>query len=157
MNHSHEHRGKKLPHISASCVLERDGRFLLVEEFADDDIVINQPSGHVDDREYATEACIREVLEETGWHICPTHIIGIYYYFSERSETTYQRICFTGELISEEPNAKLDKVIKQVLWLTPDELLAKKAKWRSPLVMRCIDDYQKGRRYPLDIITNLIL
>ena len=36
--------------------------------------------------------------------------------------------------------------------LAPEEIRAVAARHRSPLVMRCIDDYLAGRRYPLELI-----
>ncbi|MEY3219038.1 MAG: hypothetical protein RIT27_395 [Pseudomonadota bacterium] len=53
------------------------------------------------------------------------------------------------------PNQKLDKGIIQALWLSHEELLKQSSKIRSPLVLRNIDDYLKGIRYPLDFIQDV--
>ena len=45
----------------------------------------------------------------------------------------------------------------RALWLSRDELLAQPARLRSPLVMRCIDDYLLGKRQPLDSVACLDL
>lgn len=149
------HKGRSLPHITASCIIEEDGRFLVVEEIAEGKLVINQPSGHVESQESPLQATIRETLEETGWHYQPTSIVGIYYYYSPAADLTYQRICFTGEAGYFDPEHELDSGIRQVLWLTREELLEEKDKLRSPLVMRCIDDYLAGQRYDLNLITEI--
>jgi hypothetical protein len=38
--------------------------------------------------------------------------------------------------------------------LTPDELAAHPTPHRSPLVMRCVQDYLAGRRFPLDFVSH---
>lgn len=143
-------------HVTASSVLEQDGRFLLVEEAANGQIVINQPSGHVEERESPIAATVRETLEETGWTYQPTAIIGIYFYFSPNVQITYQRICFTGKLIKYDSDHPLDDVIIKPLWLTRDELTRQTYQLRSPMVLQCIDDYLAGKRYDLNLITELL-
>ncbi len=152
---THTHRGSPLPHITVCAVLKRSGKFLMVEELSSqNERVFNQPSGHVDKRENAIDAVKRETFEETRWRFSPTAIVGIYFYHSERSDVTYQRICFTGDLIAEDSSAKLDPVIIQPHWLTRDEIIKRQDQLRSPLVLKCIDDFLDGVRYPLELISN---
>ena len=66
------------PHATVAAIIERDGKFLLVEEETDDGIRYNQPAGHLDDGESLPAACAREALEETAWHFTPTELTGIY-------------------------------------------------------------------------------
>ena len=54
------------PRVTVAAVLERDGRFLLVEERQSRGLVLNNPAGHLDIGESLPQACVREVLEETG-------------------------------------------------------------------------------------------
>ena len=68
---------------------------------------------------------------------------------------TYLRFAFTGTLLGHDPTRPLDTGIVRTLWLTPDEIAADAGRHRSPLVLRCIDDYRSGRRYPLDLLTHL--
>ena len=143
-----------MPHVTVATVVERAGRFLLVEEHSPSisHLVINQPAGHVEAGETLVEAAIRETLEETGWHVCPTAFLGLYTYSPpSKPDSTYDRMGFLAEALSHEPDRPLDTGIERAVWLTPDELLAT-ARARSPLVLRCIEDAQRGQSFPLDLI-----
>lgn len=144
------------PEITVAAVIERDNKFLLVEEESDGRIVLNQPAGHLDPGESLATAAQRETLEETGWNFTPTKIIGIYFYQSKQSGTTYMRTCFSGTLgtHTEQP---LDKGIIRTVWLTREEIITQENKLRSPMVLKCIDDYLAKKSYPLELITDLRL
>ena len=143
------------PNTVVAAVLERDGRFLLVEELAKGRVVYNQPAGHLDPGETLLEAVKRETLEESAWHIEPESLIGVYLIEPADAEVTFLRFCFHGRLLRHDPARTLDKEIIRTLWLTRDELAAEAVKHRSPLVLRCIDDYLAGRRFPLHVINDL--
>jgi len=143
------------PHATVAAVIEREGRFLMVEEDSEGAIVYNQPAGHLDPNESLIEAAIRETREETAWGFQPEAIVGIYRWLHEPTERTYLRVCFTGQCHDHRLEQTLDDGILQALWLSRDELLAREDKLRSPLVMRCIDDYLAGHRYPLQILSDL--
>ncbi|HPP46960.1 MAG TPA: NUDIX domain-containing protein, partial [Accumulibacter sp.] len=66
------------PNVSVAAVIERDGRFLLVEEETDDGVCFNQPAGHLECRESLLDAVIRETLEETAFTFQPQYLVGIY-------------------------------------------------------------------------------
>ncbi|MBI5612988.1 MAG: NUDIX hydrolase [Gammaproteobacteria bacterium] len=140
------------PNVTVAAVVERDGRFLVVEEDSDGEIVLNQPAGHLDAGESLANAVARETVEETGWRFAPRALLGIYCWPKPGSDTTYLRFAFTGELLSHEADRPLDTGILRTLWLTPDELRAERARHRSPLVERCVDDYLAGQRYSLDLL-----
>ena len=53
--------------ITVAAMVELAGRFLVVEERIRGRLVINQPAGHVEDRESLLAAVIRETREETAW------------------------------------------------------------------------------------------
>ena len=143
------------PSVTVAAIIERDGRFLLVEEETSDGIRFNQPAGHLDPNESLVEAVARETLEETAHEFSATALIGMYMsrYVSSRTgmEVTYLRFAFTGELgrVHDRP---LDEGILRAVWMTRDEILACEEKHRSPLVLRCIDDYLAGKRAPLSLI-----
>ena len=82
------------PHITVATIVEDNGRFLMVEELKSGRTVLNQPAGHLDPNETLTEAAIRETLEETGWDVQPTGVLGIYLYTAPSNGVTYQRVCF---------------------------------------------------------------
>ena len=140
------------PSVTVAAVIERDGKFLLVEEDADGERVFNQPAGHWERGETLIGACAREVLEETACRFEPRSLTGIYRWRSALNGITYLRFAFCGHVAGFEEGRQLDVGIVRAMWLTPAEIRALAARHRSPLVMRCIDDYLAGRRYPLDLI-----
>lgn len=144
------------PSVTVAAVIERDGRFLMIEEETSEGLRINNPAGHLDPGETPAEGCAREALEETAWHFRPTHLLGVYISRFQRATTgediTYLRFAFTGELGAEEPGRALDHGIVRTLWMTPDELRATADRHRSPLVLRCLEDYLVGVRLPMSAI-----
>jgi 8-oxo-dGTP pyrophosphatase MutT (NUDIX family) len=137
------------PDLTVAAIIEREGRFLLVEERIRGQRVFNQPAGHVEDRETLLAAVIRETLEETAWHLTPEFLLGIYLWRAPGSGRSTLRLAFIGSVSDHEPLRALDPPILATHWLTREEVLARNTALRSPLVMRCIDDYLGGRRLPL--------
>ena len=142
------------PNVTVAAVLERDGKFLLVEEETDDGIRFNQPAGHLECREALTDAVIREALEETGYAFDPKFIVGVYNWRNEAKDITYLRFAFGGEIVGHDAERKLDEGIIAARWLTLDEIRALKDRHRSPLILQCIEDWQAGKRYPLELVTH---
>ncbi len=140
------------PHITVATVIEKDGRFLFVKEHAEERVVLNQPAGHLEMDESLIQAAIRETLEETGWDIEITQLIGIYLYTAPSNNVTYQRVCFAGRALAQRENYQLDEGIIAPTWLSRDELIEQQALWRSPMVLRCIDDYLAGERFSLELL-----
>ncbi len=147
------------PHVTVAAVIERDGRFLLVEEEADGAVVLNQPAGHLDDGESLAEAAARETLEETGWPFRPTGVVGVYRWRAPETGRTYLRVAFCGELDDSAPRGPLDAGIRRTLWVEPAALRTAPASGlappRSPMVLRGVEDYLAGRRWPLDLLVDL--
>lgn len=143
------------PSVTVAAVIERDGQFLLVEEETSDGIRFNQPAGHLDPNESLIEAVARETMEETAHEFSATAMVGMYMsrYISARTnqEVTYLRFAFCGE-VGARHERPLDLGILRAVWMTREELLACESKHRSPLVMRCVDDYLAGQRAPLSLI-----
>jgi len=141
--------------LTVATIIERDGRFLIVEEYADgEELVYNQPAGHLDEHETLAAAAIRETLEETAWEVQVEAIVGLYYWTHPQGHT-FIRTCFAGRALHHHPNQPLDHGIVRALWLTRDEIAALGPKLRSPMVLRCVDDYLAGRRYPLELFSYL--
>ena len=142
------------PHITVAAVLEREQHFLLVEERINRQLVLNQPAGHWEQGESLLDASIRETLEETAWHYQPSHLVGVYQWLHPENKETYLRFCFCGELLEHDPGRSLDKEIEQAVWLDYDQLSARQQQHRSPLVLKCIDDYLRGQRFDLSVFQN---
>ena len=142
------------PHVTVACVVEHEGRFLFVEETVNGSTVINQPSGHWEAGETLIAGAIREGLEETGWDLRPTALLGIYEYQPPELDYCFLRFAFLAEPLRHHPERRLDDGIARALWLTPDELRAEGHRHRSPMVQRCVDDALAGRRFPLAMLTH---
>jgi len=143
------------PNVVVAAVVERDGRFLLVEEDADGDIVLNQPAGHLDDGESLLHAVVRETLEETAWRFEPQALLGVYRWVHPAKRLTYMRFAFIGRVTDHDATRRLDDGILRAVWLTPGEIHAERARHRSPLLQRCVDDFLAGQRYPLELLKDL--
>ncbi|RKZ85820.1 MAG: NUDIX hydrolase [Candidatus Parabeggiatoa sp. nov. 1] len=142
------------PHLTVAAIIEYEQRFLLIEEQSDGLTVFNQPAGHWDKGETLIEAVARETLEESAWHFKAQAIVGIYQYTSPANQITYLRVCFCGQHHRHELDRTLDTGILRTVWLTR-ESVANLSNLRSPMVLRCIDDYLAGIRYPLSLITQM--
>jgi 8-oxo-dGTP pyrophosphatase MutT (NUDIX family) len=142
------------PNVTTAAVLEQDGKFLLVEEHTAHGLLFNQPAGHLEPDESLLAATVRETLEESAYDFEPQSLIGIYRWHSAASDTTYLRFAFSGRILAHHPARALDEGIVRAAWMTPGEIRATQARHRSPLVLRCVEDYLLGKRYPLDIIVH---
>lgn len=142
-------------HIVVACVVEREGRYLIVEERIGERSLFNQPAGHWERGETLIEGARREALEETGWAVEPTDLLGIYHHEPADLGYGFLRIAFVARAVRHHADRPLDEGIERALWLTREELLTTRARHRSPMVLRCIDDYQAGRRLPLSAIAHL--
>lgn len=144
------------PSVTVAAVVERDGRFLMVEEETSEGLRLNQPAGHLDPGESLLSAVVRETLEETAHHVQPAACVGIYMsrYRSERNgnDVTYVRFAFACRIVAADAQRELDAGIVRALWLDADEIRARRDMHRSPLVARTVEDYLAGKRYPLDMI-----
>ncbi|MBF6631611.1 MAG: NUDIX hydrolase [Comamonas sp.] len=144
------------PNVTVSAVIERDQRFLLVEEITADGLRLNTPAGHLDPAETPQQACEREVLEETAYSFTPSALVGIYMNRFLRTRTgsdiTYMRFAYTGDLGMHHAHRMLDDGIVRTLWLTLDELKATAHLHRSPIVLQSVQDYLAGQRFDLGLI-----
>ena len=143
------------PELTVAAVVERKGRFMVVEERVSGQLVLNQPAGHVEPGETLVAAVIREALEETAWSFVPEAIVGIYLWGRAGAPNPFLRVAFTGRCATHDAERRLDAGIERVLWLRRSELLARSAQLRSPMVLRAVDDYAQGIRYPMDLFQDL--
>jgi 8-oxo-dGTP pyrophosphatase MutT (NUDIX family) len=142
------------PSITVAAIVESDGRFLLVEELIGGHHVLNQPAGRVEPEEHLVDAVVRETLEETGWHFVPEWLLGVYPWRSPHAQRSSLRFAFAGRVRAHEPQRVLDEPVVAVHWLSREQLLHPPWPLRTPLVLRCIDDWYGGRRLPLAAIND---
>ena len=144
------------PSVTVAAIIERDGKFLLVEEQTPEGLKLNNPAGHLEPGESLADGCAREALEETTHIFRPTALVGTYMSRMQRASTgedvTYLRFAFCGELGGVQPGASLDEGIVRTLWMTPQDIRESTARHRSPLLLRCMDDYLAGQRLPLALV-----
>jgi len=142
--------------VTVAAIVERDGRYLLIEEHTPEGLRLNNPAGHLDPAETPIQACAREALEETAHPFEPTALVGVYLSRFQRSSTgedvTYLRLAFSGLLGAPVPGRSLDRGIVRTLWMTPEEVQASQDRHRSPLVWRCIADHRAGQRFDLSVV-----
>jgi 8-oxo-dGTP pyrophosphatase MutT (NUDIX family) len=140
--------------VTVAAVIEREGRFLFVEEQTEDGVRINQPAGHLEPCESVAAGAVRETLEETAYDFHPTALVGVYRWRRPPKDLTYVRFAFCGTAGAHHADRRLDDGILRALWLTPGELRACAASHRSPLVLRCLEDYLAGQRFPLELLVD---
>ena len=143
------------PNVTVAAIVEQAGRFLFVEEQADDRLVLNQPAGHLEPGESLETAVVRETLEETAHYFRPAGLVGVYRWPHPSRDITYLRFAFYGTADGPAPGRVLDAGIIQALWLTPEELEAQAHRHRSPQVRLCVHDYLRGQRFPLDLLCDV--
>jgi 8-oxo-dGTP pyrophosphatase MutT (NUDIX family) len=143
------------PRVTVAALAEELGCFLVVEEEHFGTLVYNQPAGHLEAGESLVDAVCRETLEETGWRFAPTYLVGVYRWHRPEDGVTFVRFCFAGTCTDYDPARPLDAGIRRALWLPRADLVAPTARLRSPMVLRCIDDYLAGQHFPLDMLVDL--
>lgn len=148
------------PHVTVAAVVERAGRFLLVEEQTRYGLQWNQPAGHWEPGETLIEAAIRETREEAAIQFQPSSVVGIYVWTrpdnqNAASPKTFLRVTFAGEILDEYPDQPLDDGIVRAHWASREEIAQNIDRLRSPMVLDAVDDWIKGHRHPLSLIHHL--
>lgn len=145
------------PNVTVAAIVEHEGKFLLVEECASDGLRLNNPAGHLDCGETPAQACVRETLEETAYDFTPSALVGIYMSRQRQNaegDITYLRFAYCGQVGAHHPTRQLDTGIVRAVWLTLDEVRASAQRHRSSMVLRGIEDYVAGHRFPLDLVVH---
>ncbi len=144
------------PHVTVAAVIEQDQRFLVVEEQTPNGLAFNQPAGHLENNESLIDAVKREVLEETAWQFEPQALVAVQLWRKNPEFPSFMRFVFTGSVSSHNPLQTLDDGIVATHWLSRDDLAANPQRLRSPLVLKSIDEYLKGQRYPLSLLQSFL-
>lgn len=143
-------------HVTVAAVARSEGRYLLVEERIEGRRVINQPAGHWERDETLYEAVVRETLEETGWDFLPHGLVGIYQWEHPNRRDRFLRFTFYGDALQRDNDRELDTEIQQVVWRTGEEIRSATLPLRSPMVLRCIEDFENGARFSLDCLNHVL-
>lgn len=139
--------------LTVAAIVQRDARYLVIEEMSQGQRVINQPAGHVEPGETICEAAIRETREESAWCFEPTGFIGLYYWPHPDGRTTL-RVALAGDVHAHDPEQPLDDGILASHWLTREQLAAR-SDLRSSLVMQSIQDREQLGVQPLARIRHI--
>lgn len=135
-------------------VLEKDGKYLLVQE-AREDIhgKWNLPAGHLDMGETIFDAAKREVKEECGLDAQLTGVCQIGKW--EANENIGVSIIFATKVLGGE--IKLDKnEILDAKWFTHEEILQMREQLRmDSFVLGAIDNIRSGLVAPIEIVQTL--
>ena len=140
------------PHVTVAALIQRNNKFLLVEELINNKEVLNQPAGHVEANETLVEAAVRETLEETGWTVEPTALLGFYTYTTHCKTMTFYRTTFIAKALNFDPEYKLDPDILRTHWMSLEEIKARETALRSPIELKCTEDFCAGQYFPLSAI-----
>jgi len=142
--------------LTVSAVVENDGLYLLVEEYSMGEVVLNQPGGHIEAGESPEDAVVREVLEETGCDVACGELIGVYLWIHPQTRQQFLRIVFVAQYLDCDEQRTLDHNIVGRLWQTRMELENQQSSLRTPVVLRCIHDYETGRRQSDSLLSGML-
>jgi len=140
------------PDLTVAAIIKREQTFLLVEERIGNALVLNQPAGHVERNESLLAAVVREVREETAWRFTPEALVGIYTWRNPRSGRSTLRFAFSGTVDDHDADQPLDPPVIATHWLSRAQIQSQPQRLRTPMVLRCIDDYLAGQRFALSAI-----
>lgn len=143
------------PNTTVAAIVERDGKFLLVEEDTADGVRLNQPAGHLENGESLLQAVVREAREETAYDFTPEALLGVYHWRHPGKDITYLRFAFIGNVSHHYPEQALDEGIIRAIWMSHDEIRASQSMHRSPQVLTCVEHYLAGQRFPLSVVTHI--
>lgn len=132
--------------VTVSAVVEYEGNYLLVEEYSMGRRVLNQPGGHIEAGESPEEAVVREVLEETGCDVACGELVGVYLWIHPQTRQQFLRLVFVAEFLGCDEQRALDQGIVARRWLTREDIEARRASLRTPAVLRCVHDFESGKR-----------
>ena len=143
--------------LTATALIERDSKYLLVEEFAQGKIVLNQPSGRWHEGETFAEAAAREAAEEAGVVFVPEFFLGSYITLHtalDGRDICTVRFAYGGRVQPGTPSVARDASIIGTHWFTYEDILAQKIRHRSSAVLRSIQDYRRRKSmYPIDTVS----
>lgn len=142
--------------LTVSAVIENDGRYLLIEEYSMGEVVLNQPGGHIEAGESPEEAVIREVREETGCDVSCGELVGVYLWIHPQTRQQFLRLVFVAEYLGCDESRQLDHNIVRTRWMPQREIEGRRHELRTPVVLRCINDFEQGMRQSDALLTGML-
>ncbi len=150
------------PEITVACIVEKNGRYLLVEEDTEAGVRLNQPAGHLEPGEALESGAVREAMEETACRVEPVALVAVNLLEDMRDmrdgggSRAFLRFTFEAAFIAQ-TDAALDPDIIRTHWMTYEEVLACRGRHRSHLVLETIEAYRRGIRCPLSLLSTRIV
>lgn len=108
------------PHVTVACIVQAQGKFLVVEETIHGKVTWNQPAGHLEANETLVSAAKRELYEETGIHAEPQFFLGLHQWQAP-DDTPFLRFAFVIDLPEMLETAPQDDDIDQCRWVSAEE------------------------------------
>lgn len=139
------------PNITVACMVQAEGKLLLVEESIKGVPTLNQPAGHLEAEETLIEAAQRELFEETGIDAAPEYFLGVHQWIAP-DQTPFIRFLFGLDLTLCAAAIPHDNDITCCHWLTPQAVL-EATNLRSPLVAESVRRWQQPERYSLTLVS----
>lgn len=127
--------------LVVGVLIEKDGRYLLIDEKRKEGIFLNIPAGHVDPKETPREAAIREAREECGLEVELTGIrMVLCNTWKQGTHSVYW--VFDGRVRSGSIQTENDS---QAHWLTVKEWQERMASMKSmPTIPSLLESVEKG-------------
>lgn len=142
--------------LTVAAVVFHKDRYLIVEEQAMRRVVLSQPGGHIESDDAPEQALVREVLEETGCTVECGELIGVYLWIHPQTRQQFLRLIYVAEFLSCDESMPLDKTIVARHWMSRSDIEANSARLRTPAVLRCVHDFESGRRESDSVISGML-
>ncbi len=142
--------------LTVSAVVERHESFLTIEKRVSGDVVVTQPGTHLENNESPEQALVRGGLQETGFELAVSGLLGVYLWIHPQTRQQFLRIVYAADLVRERVGHQLDEHIQGVHWYSLGDIRNRSRELMSPVVQRCIEDYIIGKRVSDELLNALM-
>ena len=142
--------------LTVSTVVRHEDRYLIIEELAAGRRVLTQPGGHIDAGESPEQAVIRETLEESGCKVYPREMIGVYLWIHPQTRQQFLKLVYASDFVSCDESRSLDSGVIRRHWMSRDDLEHARQRLRTPVVLRCIHDFELGKRQSDTLLSGML-